>query len=431
MITREENDLLTRVGPGTPCGNLLRRYWQPVALSEELPAGGAPRAVKLMGEELALFRDEKGRPGLLGLHCSHRGTDLSYGRVEDGGLRCLYHGWLYDIAGRVIEQPGEPGGGEHRNEICHLAYPCREAGGVVFAYLGPGDPPLLPNYEFLLVPEAYRTATKVLIHCNYLQGNEGNIDPVHLSFLHQSLSGADIPRRRVVLGSENESDIALLGKDVAPTIEVEMTDFGLRIYTTRSAGPGKCYLRITNLLLPNAAAFGGSTIGEGYSVHWHVPIDDTTHWKYIFMFSRQRALTDDLRNWSKVEQNPDYTLTRNAANRYRQDRASMKDQTFTGMGLNFQAHDAFATESQGPIQNRTEEHLVSSDKAIVAGRKLLLTGIRDVAEGRDPRGVVRDEKANRFADLVVLSEVVSADVDGRQYMRQVAAENRASPQNIK
>jgi phthalate 4,5-dioxygenase len=430
VITSEENDLLTRIGPGTPCGNLMRRYWQPVALAEELPPGGAPRAVKLMGEELALFRDNKGRPGLLGLHCSHRGTDLSYGRVEDGGLRCLYHGWLYDIRGRVIEQPGEPGGGAHRNEICHLAYPCDEAGGVVFAYMGPGDPPLLPNYEFLTVPEAYRTVTKILIHCNYLQGNEGNIDPVHLSFLHQSLAGADIPRRRAVIGSE-ESDISLLGKDVAPTIEVEVTDFGLRIYTTRAAGPGRCYLRITNLIFPNAAAFGGSTIGEGYSVHWHVPIDDHTHWKYIFMFSRERALAHDLRNWSKVEQNPDYSLTRTAANRYRQDRASMKDVTFTGMGLNFQAHDAFATESQGAIQNRTEEHPVSSDKAIIAERKLILSAIKDVQEGREPRHIIRDPKANRLPDLVVLSEVVSADLDGKEYMRRVALENQASPQNIK
>lgn len=431
MITREENDLLTHVVQGTPCGNLLRRYWQPVALAAELPPGAAPRAVKLMGEELALFRDDQGRPGLLGLHCSHRGTDLSYGRIEDGGLRCLYHGWLYDIRGRVIEQPGEPGGGAHRGEICHLAYPCQEAGGVVFAYLGPGEPPLLPNYEFLTVPEAYRTATKVLIHCNYLQGNEGNIDPVHLSFLHQSLTGSDIPRRRVVLGSENESDNSLLGKDIAPRIEVEVADFGLRIYTTRDAGPGKCYLRITNLIFPNAAAFGGSTIGEGYSVHWHVPIDDHTHWKYIFMFSRERALSDNLRNWSKVEQNPDYTMTRTAANRYQQDRASMKDQTFTGMGLNFQAHDAFATESQGAIQDRTAEHPVSSDKAIIAERKLILSAIKDIEEGREPRHVIRDPKANRFADLVVLSEVVSADLDGKAYMRQLAAENEASPQNIK
>ncbi|HEX9442753.1 MAG TPA: Rieske 2Fe-2S domain-containing protein [Candidatus Binatia bacterium] len=423
MITREENERLTRIGPGTPCGNLMRRYWQPVALAEELPPGSAPRPVRHLGEDLVLFRDGHGQPGLLGLHCSHRGTDLSYGRIEDGGLRCLYHGWLYDIRGRVLEQPGEPGGGAHRGEICHLAYPCQEAGGVVFAYLGPGEPPLLPNYEFLTLPEEYRTVTKVLNHCNFLQSNEGNIDPVHLSFLHQSLEDADIPRRRVVAGSD-ESDNALLGKDIAPTIEVELTDFGLRIYTTRAAAAGKCYLRITNLIFPNAAAFGGSTIGEGYSVHWHVPIDDGSHWKYIFMFSREHPLAEPLRNWSRIEQTPEYALTRNAGNRYRQDRGSMKNKTFTGLGQNFQAHDAFATESQGAAQDRTAEHLVSSDKAIVAGRKMLLSAIADVAEGRDPRGVVRDPKSNRFPDLVVLSEVVSAETDCRAYMRKVAAENR-------
>src|SRR5712691_2510393 len=122
MITRGENNLLTRTGPGTACGNLMRRYWQPVALTEELPAGGAPRNVRIFSEDLVLFRDNQGRPGLLGLNCSHRGTDLSYGRVADGGLRCLYHGWLYDVHGKVLEQPGEPGGGAHRDEICHLAY---------------------------------------------------------------------------------------------------------------------------------------------------------------------------------------------------------------------------------------------------------------------------------------------------------------------
>ncbi len=430
MITQEENERLTQTGPGTPCGDLMRRYWQPAALTEELPAGGAPRKVKLLSEELVLFRDDRGRPGLLGIHCSHRGTDLSYGRVEDGGLRCLYHGWLYDICGKILEQPGEPGCGARRDEICHLAYPCQETGGVIFAYLGPGEPPLLPNYEFLAVPEEYRTVTKILLHCNYLQSNEGNYDPVHLSFLHQSLAEGDIPRRRVVQGS-NASDNALLGKDGAPTIEVELTDFGLRVYTIRSAASDKCYLRITNFLFPNAGAFGGSTIGEGYSVHWHVPIDDTSHWKYIFMFSRERPLSEELRNWSRIELTSDYTLTRNAANRYQQDRESMKTKTFTGMGLNFQAHDVFATESQGPAEDRTAEHLVSSDKAIVAGRKLLLGAIKDVQEGRDPRNVVRDPKLNRFPHLVVLSEVVPAATDWKQYMKKVETENQQTTENGK
>jgi phthalate 4,5-dioxygenase len=430
MIAQEENELLTQTGPRTPCGNLMRRYWQPVALAEELPSGGAPVNVKIFGEDLVLFRDDRGRPGLLGIHCSHRGTDLSYGRVEDGGLRCLYHGWLYDVCGKVIEQPGEPGGGAHRNEIRHLAYPCQEAGGVIFAYMGPGEPPLLPNYEFLGVPEENRTVTKILVDSNYLQGNEGNIDPVHLSFLHQSLADGDIPRRNFVQGSE-ESDNALLGKDVAPVIDVEIADFGLRIYTTRSAGSDKSYLRITNFIFPNASAFGGSTIGEGYSVHWHVPVDDGRHFKYIFMFSRERPLTDNLRSWSRVELNPDYTLTRNSANRYQQDRDSMKKKTFTGMGLNFQAHDKFATESQGPVEDRTAEHLVSSDKAIVAGRKLLLMAMKDVEEGREPRHVIRDPKQNRFPHLAVLSEVVPAATDSKEYLKKVAVENDAAIENGK
>src|SRR5215470_4943630 len=260
MISTEENNLLTQTGPGTPCGDVMRRYWQPVALTDELPAGGPPLKVTILGERLVLFRDDQGRPGLLGLHCSHRGTDLSYGRIENGGLRCLYHGWLYDICGRVLEQPGEPGCGANRDEIHHRAHPCQEAGGVIFAYMGPGEAPLLPAYDFLTAPEGYRTVTKILHDCNYLQGNEGNIDPVHLSLLHQYLRDASPPLQRIVRGS-NDTDNTLLAKDIAPTIDVEITDYGLRIYTTRSASSGQCYFRVTNFILPNLSAFGGTTVG--------------------------------------------------------------------------------------------------------------------------------------------------------------------------
>src|ERR1700730_3126981 len=160
-MTEEENELLTRTGPGTPCGELMRRYWQPAALSEELPPGAAPMPITLFGEELVLFRDDQGRLGLIGLHCSHRGADLSYGRLENGGLRCIYHGWLYDIHGRVIEMPGEENEGERfRNSICHKAYPCQEQAGVIFTYMGSGEPPLFPNYEFLTMPEKQRFVTK-------------------------------------------------------------------------------------------------------------------------------------------------------------------------------------------------------------------------------------------------------------------------------
>jgi phenylpropionate dioxygenase-like ring-hydroxylating dioxygenase large terminal subunit len=425
MITQEENNSLTRTGPGTSCGEMMRRYWQPVALSEELPNGSAPLKVRIFGEELVLFRDDQGRPGLIGLHCSHRGTDLSYGRVENGGLRCLYHGWLYDVCGRVLEQPGEPGGGAKRHELKHRAHPCQERGGVILAYMGPGDPPLLPNYEFLTVPESQRHVTKAFYACNYLQGNEGNIDPVHLSFLHQHLSEGRPSLQRIVGGSA-ETDNALLGRDMAPTIEVGLTDYGLRVCTLREAAAGARYLRITNFIMPNLAAFGGSTVGEGYAVHWHVPIDDVTHWKYIFMFNRERPITQELRDKNQADLSPDYRLARNAVNGYRQDRESMRKQSFTGMGFNFQAHDAFATESQGPVQDRTQENLVSSDKAIVAARKLIMNAIKDVQENRRPQHVITDPAANRFPHLMVISEVIGASQDWKEYVRKLADDRRTS-----
>ena len=421
MITAEENQLLTQTDPQTPCGELLRRYWQPVALGEELPEGAAPLKVRILGEDLVLFRDDHGRPGLLGLHCSHRGADLSYGRIEDGGLRCLYHGWLYDICGRVLEQPGEPAGGANRHEIRHRAHPCQEAGGIIFTYMGPGDPPLLPKYEFLNVALEYRTVVKLHEECNYLQGNEGNIDPVHLSFLHQCLDEAQFAGRRTVPGS-SATDNALLGEDIAPTIEVEITDYGLRIYTSRDAGREKRYLRVTNFVMPNLSVFGGSSVDHGYSIHWHVPIDDTSHWKYIFAFSRQKPLDDFMRTRSRVELTADYRLTRNGANRYQQDRTAMKTQTFTGMGLNFQAHDAFATESQGPVQDRTAEHLVTSDKAIVAARKLLLNAMKEAGDGRDPQHVIRDPKGNQLWHLQAMSEVIPISADVRRHIQERIAE---------
>src|SRR5689334_14160101 len=226
VLTREENERLTRVGPGTPCGELFRRYWMPAALSEELPKGGAPLPIRLLGEDLVLFRDDEGMPGLLGIHCAHRGADLSYGRLEDGGLRCIYHGWLYDRTGRCLEQPGEPAGSTFHERIRQTAYPCVEQGGLVFTYMGPGEPPLLPAYEFLTGPDEYRFATKSFSDCNYLQGNEGNFDPQHLSFLHRFFTSSDF-----------RNDIH--ATDPTPQIEPVDSDFGMHLYALRKAGEDK------------------------------------------------------------------------------------------------------------------------------------------------------------------------------------------------
>ncbi|HJU61552.1 MAG TPA: Rieske 2Fe-2S domain-containing protein, partial [Candidatus Binatia bacterium] len=299
MITQEENRLLTQTGRGSPGGELLRRYWQPVALAEELPSGAAPLSIKILGEDLVLFRDDRGRAGLLGIHCSHRGTDLSYGRVEDGGLRCLYHGWLYDVEGRCLQQPGEPGGGEHRDAIRHPAYPCKETGGVIFTYMGPGTPPLLPAYEFLSAPHERLYVNKIFHQCNYLQANEGNIDPVHLSFLHRFLENRE-ERHRGVRGAE-ESHYNLVARNIAPILDVELTDFGVRIYTVRLLEGDKAYLRVSYFILPNLSAFPGQTGGDGYSVNWHVPIDDNHHWKYTFVYSAGAPLDKKLVNRERSE----------------------------------------------------------------------------------------------------------------------------------
>src|SRR5713226_9219870 len=423
MMTQEENKLLTQTGRGTPAGELLRRYWQPVALSEELPPGAAPLSAKILGEDLVLFRDDNGRAGLLGIHCSHRGTNLSYGRVENGGLRCLYHGWLYNVEGRCLEQPGEPGGGEHRDAIRHLAYPCKEAGGVIFAYLGPGEASLFPNYEFLEADSDHLYVAKIFHECNYLQANEGNIDPVHLSYLHRFLENRE-EQYRGVRGAD-ESHYNLVARNVAPTIDVELTDFGVRIYTVRKLADDKAYLRVSYFILPNLSAFPGQTGGEGYSVNWHVPIDDNHHWKYTFVYSARPPLQEKLLNRERSELTSDYRLVRNEANRFLQDRESMKTKTYAGMGHGFQAHDAFATASKGAIQDRTDEHLVSSDKGIVAAHKLLEKAIRDVQEGREPPHVIRSPSENRFPDLLVLSDMIPDATDWKQYTKSLEAEARA------
>ncbi|HTM10644.1 MAG TPA: Rieske 2Fe-2S domain-containing protein [Verrucomicrobiae bacterium] len=423
MISQQENDLLTRTDKGTPAGEMIRRYWQPVALAEELLQGGAPLPVKILGEDLALFRDDQGRPGLLGIHCAHRGTDLSYGRVENGGLRCLYHGWLYDVHGRCLEQPGEPNCGEHRDSIRQLSYPCREAGGAIFAYMGPGEPPELPNYEFLTVAPDRRYVNKIYHECNYLQGNEGNIDPVHLSYLHRFF---EVPQGRYTgVRNTEDSHYSLVGRNLAPSIEVELTDFGVRIYTARTQPDGKVYLRVSYFVLPNLSAFPGQTGGEGYSINWHVPIDDEHHWKYTFVFSRDAALDKEMIHRARSEVGPDYKLVRNRANRFNQDREEMKTKTYSGMGFGFQAHDLFATSSQGPIQDRTNEHVLSSDKAIIAARKLMERAIKDIQEGREPPHIVRDPRENRFPHLQVISDLIPGTTDIKHYTKKVEEEAKA------
>jgi len=418
MLTKEENALITLTGPGTAGGALMRFYWHPIALSKDLPPDGAPLPIKLLDEDLVLFRDDAGRLGLLGLLCSHRCADLSYGRIEDGGLRCLYHGWLFDIDGRCLDQPGEPPESRYKDEIRHPAYPVIERAGLVFAYLGKGAPPLLPDYEFLGAAPEHLYLQKTFMECNYLQALEGEMDPAHLSYLHRPLTRID---RRNVPGSEKSAD-TFYREDGRPKLEPERTDFGIRNYSIRGAGEGKRYVRVTNFIMPNKAAIVGNEgrVGEGYSCHWHVPADDETHWRYDIVFNRVRPVARERYEEEFATEIVDNHYVRTKRNRYLQDRALMRTSNYTGMGNYFPAHDAFATETPGPIHDRSREHLGTTDVCIVAARRQLLAAIEDVRAGREPIHVVHDRAHCDMSHIVVVSEVIPPDADHHDVWKKYA-----------
>jgi phthalate 4,5-dioxygenase oxygenase subunit len=412
MLSKENNELITLTGAGTPGGEMMRRYWQPVALSVEL-SSDVPLPVRIMGEDLVLFRDGAGKPALVGRRCPHRRVDLSYGRVEDGGLRCLYHGWLMSGDGRCLEQPGEPAGSDYKDRIRHPAYPCHEAGGIILTYMGPAPAPRLPDFPFMSATPDRVWVTKLHHECNYLQGNEGNIDPQHLSYLHRFITASDV----------HDVDLnTAVSRDPAPKLDYDETSYGFRIFAARGAGEGRSYIRMTNFIMPNCSAFEGSPLVDprrgkmrdnlGYQMNWHVPIDDTEHWKYMILYSHETPIDQDfIQNIVFADIGKDYRLARTAANRYLQDRAEMKGRSFAGLGSSFWAHDKFAVEAQGVIVDRSEEHLGATDRPTLAMRRQLLRAIEDVQEERDPLFVEREGQPNALATMSVVSKEMPNTTD--------------------
>jgi phenylpropionate dioxygenase-like ring-hydroxylating dioxygenase large terminal subunit len=424
MVTRAQNELLTRTGPGTPGGEMMRRYWLPVGLSADITTA-APMPVRILSEDLVLFRDDVGRLGLLQRHCPHRCTDLSFGRLEDGGLRCLYHGWLWDVGGNCLEQPAEPPESTYKDEVKALSYPCREVAGMIFTYMGQGQPPEFPQYSCFDVPEAHRWVMRSVMECNYLQALDGNIDPAHLSYLHRPAGRVD---DRDVPGSDKSADM-FYAEDRRPHLDLEDTDYGIRIFSIRNAGNDKQYVRTTNFLMPCAAAIVGNEgrVNEGYAIHWHVPIDDYHNARYDFVHNRVHPIDKakyDQRFGNRTA--PDGVSLRLLQNRYFQDRQAMQTENFTGMGKSFNVHDAFACESMGPISDKTQEHLATTDRIIVRARAQLLEAIKDVSEGKEPRGVRRDPASNDFSHMVVLSEVLAKSVDYKHaWMKRIVTRTAA------
>ena len=349
MLTKEQNELLTRTGPGTPCGRLLRSYWQPIATAEEIPPGGDPLPVRFLGEDLVLFRDDKDRLGLIGQHCPHRGTDLSYGRVEDGGLRCLYHGWLFDIHGNCIDQPAEPEGRKFCAKVKHVSYPVQEKGGAIWTYMGEGEPPLIPDFQFLMGPPENRACFRAVQTANWLQGLE-SFDPTHTTYLHRRPLGS-----RSIRSAGN--DVRALRGDEPPTVSIENTSFGTRVYIVHNSPNGRRYIRINNYVYPCGTTPSTSTGEVGYQGRWYIPRDDYSHYMFEFFYRHAEPLNKEaIREFRGKNVASDGRHVRRPENRYLQNREEMKskDGNFSGMGDYFAAQDAFAVETQGVIRDRTQ-----------------------------------------------------------------------------
>jgi len=430
MLTAEMNARVTQVGPGTACGKLLRQYWQPIALSEELEGTRPLKPVRLFGENLVLFRDEAQQLGLIDRHCCHRGADLAFGRLEDGGIRCPFHGWLYDVGGACLEQPAEPASSTFYRKVRQTAYPVRECNGMIFAYLGAGAAPALPKIDAIAAPAAYSFAFKGLIEANWLQALEVGIDPAHASYLHRFFEDEDEENYGQQFGAKAaDTDIPVtkvLRNYATPEIDVEEAPYGLRIFARRELNDRDSHLRVTNLVFPNAFMIPMSN--DMTITQWHVPVDDESNYWYA-MFTDYRQPVDQQTMRDQRLQSctlPDYRSLKNRENDWGYDEAEQRSKTYTGMGRDINVHDQWAVESPGPIQDRSKEHLGSTDKAIIANRKLL-TRSMDLVEEGNAAPFNTDANGEGWEDLLAIDTIVPS-ASWRSAWRDHEAKRRgASP----
>ncbi len=424
----QRNDLMTRTGPETPAGKLMRMYWQPAALAEELSGPRPVKSVQLLGERLVLFRDEHGRYGMIGRSCPHRGADLTFGRLEDGGLRCSFHGWLFDVSGRCLETPAEPEGSTLHTSIRHRAYPVRERNGILFAYMGQGEPPEFAHFDCFVAPPAYTFAFKGHVSCNWLQALEVGIDPAHASFLHRFFADHESSddygiQFRARSADSDLSMTAIMRNHPRPRIDTEHTDYGFRILTTRAIDHARIHLRVTNLLFPNAFVVPLSP--EMTVTQWQVPIDDVSCYWYAIFTSFAGVVDREAmrRHRLQLYTLPDYKPRLNAANDYGFNADEQRQRTYTGMGDDINVHDQWAVESQGPIQDRTQEHLGASDKAIAVYRRMLIAAIEQARSGGRPLMVLDEAAAARVRGPITLDAITTREALD-SYWREFDARRR-------
>lgn len=389
MLTKEVNDLLTQTMPGTPMGSMFRKYWIPALLAREVPEDDSPPVrVKLLGERLVAFRDSQGRYGLIDEFCAHRGVSLWFGRNEEGGLRCPYHGWKYDHTGQCIEVPSEPAESGFCQKIKLTGYPLVKIGDILWTHMGDkADRPPLPAWEFCTVPDEQTYTSKRWQECNWLQAMEGGIDSSHVSFLHSGSLKTD-PLFRGAKGNQYNQT------DRKPVFEVVDAPGGLFIGARRNAEDGKFYWRITPWVMPS---FTMVPPRGDHPMHGHfwIPIDDENCWAWSFDYHPTRALTAEERQsmidgYGVHNQYVPGTFRprQNKDNDYLMDRdAQRRGETYSGVwGIAMQ--DASLQESMGPIVDRTRENLVSTDNGIIMARNRLRRAVQAMMKsGAVPPGL--------------------------------------------
>ena len=392
MLSVEENELIHRVGPGTPMGALLRQYWMPILLSSDLERDALPLRVLLLGEHLVAFRDTGGRVGLVGENCPHRGTGLYWARNEEGGLRCVYHGWKYDVSGGCVDMPNEPAESNFREKVRVLAYPCQERNGVIWTYMGPRtEPPSLPDLEWNMVPEDHVVIWRNLQQTNWVQGLEGNIDSSHLSFLHTRLDPAGDA------GFPLGGGRGRYARDKTPRMEVMVTDGGVKYAAGRQEEPDSIYWRVTQFLMPFYGMFAPVSPAE-VPLQWWVPLDDENVMKWDVRVNPLRPITPEERArfllgdpGGFVEPTSDplthWKLRADPTNFYLMDYDAQQTKRFSGIpSVNLQ--DKAVQESMGKVVNRPAEHLGTADVMIIQVRRRLLNAAKDLRDsGVAPPGV--------------------------------------------
>ena len=426
MLSKEDNELATNTNRGTPMGELFRRFWLPVALAEELPGPDCvPLRVRVLGEDLIAFRDTDGNPGLVDAYCPHRGAPMFFGRNEENGLRCVYHGWKFDVTGKCTDLPNAPEGPTYKDKVKILAYPSVEAGGLIWAYMGPAErKPPFPAFEWTKLGPEHRYVSKFKLECNYLQAMEGDYDPSHGRFLHSTLNDAQIPNplnpnalnqnRQFQTQTDAEQDPfpRFVGtRRVTGPINARMedSDSGVVSVGSQQLADGRWAANVgVTVMLPIFCTAGIGGPNTFYS-NMRIPIDNNSLMFYRLRWSYEPMPREELEEYKHGEYYypaviPGTWIPRdNVHNDYNVDRVAQKNFTYTGIRT-FPLQDIAMMENQwGPIADRSQEHLTSSDYQIIYVRRRLIKAAKALAEGIEPSEPFHPE-AYRYRRAAAIAE---------------------------